>query len=274
MSLRAAQLNLSYSAMGALQLALFIITYLRAVNALAQTPNELQRLSIRQELALQGDTTDEYQQQQHSDSLLAKVSTANADDSPYLDTAIENSIALPLSTVGTNIQPNLIVANNAHCLPVNHPTTGANPKTRSGRQRRDTTNSKLICPLPATTTTDSENHQPPIEEKGQQEVPTPHDGSPQSEPLNWPKLFKLPTKDGDNPACFEATNGLMPVGVCENPDGQPEPSRWDVFMQDNRDFSPRAWKLPNSQLGALFVFLLFFANLDLVGFFTHQKITV
>lgn len=38
-------------------------------------------------------------------------------------------------------------------------------------------------------------------------------------------MFKIPTDDGDSPACFEARNGLMPVGVCANRERRPEPSR-------------------------------------------------
>lgn len=249
--------------MSALQLAIFIlITYLRAVDALAQTPNKLsERLSVRQELALQDNTAPP----------IAQVST-KADGSTYRDAENENHLyALPLSSVDTTTsQPDLILSDNsAPCSPVNNPITGGRLKRRWGKQRRGaTTNPESACPLPAITTpTDTDTRpsktdgqQPQTEEKSQEQGSGAHDGSPKPDELNWPNLFKIPTKDGDNPACFEATNGLMPVGVCENPTLQPEPSRWDVFMRVNRDIGPRAWKLPDSQLGAFLFFFVFFSN--------------
>lgn len=251
--------------MGALQLAIFmlIITYFRAVDALAQSPNKLsERLSVREELALQGTTAPP----------LAQLST-KADGSPYLDAQNENNpLALPLNLVdNTTSQPDLIVSDNpAPCSPVNNPITGGRLKRREGKQRRGATkNPESSCPSPEITTpTDmdtrpsktGEQQQPQTEGKGREQGPGALDGSPKPEELNWPNLFKIPTKDGDNPVCFEVSNGLMPVGVCENPTLQPEPSKWDVFMKVNRDVSPRAC---DSQLGAFsFLFLFFFASRD------------
>lgn len=230
---------------------------------MAQTPDKLsERLSVRQELALQ--------ERNNAPPLVAQLST-RADGSPYFDPTNENyPIALSLSSVETTTtttttKPDLIVANDPPCSPANYPiTTGGKLKRRGGKQRRGgaTTKPESLCPLPATTTTttDTDTHppqtdgqQPQTEEKGQEQGgQVPHDGSPQPEELKWPNLFRIPTNDGDSPACFEATNGLMPVGVCENPQQQPEPSRWDIFMQVNRNVDPQAWKLPDSTLGVLF----------------------
>lgn len=248
------------SAMGALQLAIFIliIPYFRAVNALAQSPYKLsERVSGRQDPALQGNTAVP----------LAQLST-KADGSPYIDAQNENNpLTLPLSLVDTTAaKTDLIVSDKpAPCSPVNNPITGGRLKRRGGKQRRGANkNAESTCPPPAITTptdTDTrpskpnEQQQPQTEEK---EGPGANDGSPSPDELNWPNLFKIPTKDGDNPACFEVTNGLMPVGVCENPTLQPQPSRWDVFMKVNRDIYPRAWKLPDSQLGTFsFLFVVF-----------------
>lgn len=264
--------------MGALQLAIFmlIITYFRAVDALAQSPNTLsERLSVREELALQDTTAPP----------LAQLST-KADGSPYLDAQNENNpLALPLNLVDTTTsQPDLIVSDNpAPCSPVNNPVTGGRLKRREGKQRRGATkNPESSCPSPEITTptdTDTrpsktgEQQQPQTEGKGREQGPGAHDGSPKPEELNWPNLFKIPTKDGDNPVCFEVSNGLMPVGVCENPTLQPEPSKWDVFMKVNRDVSPRAWKLPDSQLGAFSFLFLFFPQVEINQFSTYTLYT-
>lgn len=251
---RPAQLFSIPPTMGALHLAIFILISLRAVDSFAQTPNKpSERSSVQRELALQNTTPALTQ-------LLKK-----ADGSPYRDPADENqSIALPSwSLIDTISKPDLILSNgnNAPCSPVNHPTTtGGKFKRRGVKERRGATaKPELFCPNPAaTTTTDTDTPPPktdgqrPQTEKGQEQGTASQDGLPQPEEFKWPNMFKIPTGDGDSPACFKATNGLMPVGVCENPERQPEPSRWDVFMQFNRYMDPRAWKLLDSTLGAFF----------------------
>lgn len=249
--------------MGTLQLAIFIliIPYFRAVNALAQSPT-------------------------------------------YLDAQNEknnNPLTLPLSLVDTTTtaQTDLIVTDNNNPAPcsssVYNPITGGRLKRRGGgKQRRGGANNKnsesSTCPSPATITTPTDtdtspSNKPDEQQQQQQQQPQTEaekkgpgaahdDGSPKpDEQLNWPNLFKIPTKDGDNPACFQVTNGLMPVGVCENPTLQPEPSRWDVFMKVNHDIYPRAWKLPDSQLGTFFIPLrcfFSFASRDLINCSPHS----
>lgn len=262
--------------MGALQLAIFmlIITYLRDVDALAQSPNKLSgRLSRRQELALQGNTAPS----------LAQLST-NADGIPYSDAQNENNpLALPLSLVDTTTsQPDLIASDNhAPCSPVDNPITGGTLKRRWSKQRREATkNAESTCPSGITTPTDTDTHpsrtdeqqQSQTEQKGREQGPGGQDESPKPEELNWPSLFKIPTKDGDNPACFESTNGLMPVGVCENPTREPERSRWDVFMRVNNGLGPRAWKLPDSQLGAFSSHFVIFRKSTLINCSPHLKL--
>lgn len=246
--------------MGALHLAIILLTSLRAVDGFAKTlkqPSE--HLSVEQELALQDRKTA---------PALAQVSTKD-DDSPSPDPADENqSITLPSwSSVEAISKPGLILSKNAPCSPANHPTS--KPKRRGLKQRQGATpKPKLFCPLPSaatTTTTDTDSQpskndgpdgQQPQTKKGQELAP-PDGSPPQPEEFKWPNMFKIPTNDGDSPACFEATNGQMPVGVCENPEQLPEPSRWDVFFQFNIDVEPRAWKLPDATLGAyLFPFPL------------------
>ena len=240
--------------MGALHLAIFILTSLRAVG-FAQTPNKPSELSsVQQELALK---------ECNIAPALTQLST-KADGSPYRDPADENqSIALPSwSLIDTISKPDLILSdgNEAPCSPVNHPTTRGKFKRRGVMERRGVTpKPELFCPNPAATTTTNTDTPPPKTdgqrpqaEKGQGQGLAPQDGLPQPEEFKWPNMFRIPTDDGDSPACFEATNGLMPVGVCENPERQPERSRWDVFMKFNRYMDPRAWKLLDSTLGAFF----------------------
>lgn len=241
--------------MGALHLAIFILTSLRVVNIFAKTLNQpSEHLPVQQELGLQ---------ERNTAPALAQVS-AKDDESPYDDPADENqSVALPSwSSAETFSKLGLILSKNAPCSPLNHltTTTGGKLKRRGLKQRRGATpKPELFCPLPsATTTTDTDPQPPKIDgqkpqtEKGQEQGPPPHDTSPQPEELKWPNMFKIPTKDGDSPACFEATNGLMPVGVCEHPEQLPEPSRWDVFFRYNIHMEPRSWKLPDATLGAYF----------------------
>lgn len=237
-------------------LAILILTSLRAVGGFAQAPNQPSELSsVQQELALQ---------EQNTTPALTRLS-AKADSRPSRDPADENQVfGLPSwSLIDEISKPDLILSNGnkAPCSPVNHPaTTGGKLKRRGVKERRGATpKPESFCPIPAaTTTTDTDTPPPktdgqrPQTEKGQEQGPAPQDGLPQPEEFKWPNMFKIPTGDGDSPACFEATNGLMPVGVCENPERQPEPSRWDVFMQFNRYMDPRAWKLQDSTLGAFF----------------------
>lgn len=241
--------------MGVLHLAIFILISLRAVGVFAQTLNKPSELSsVQQELALQ---------ERYTTPALTQLS-AKPDGSPYRDPADENQLfGLPSSNlIDTISKPDLILSNgnNAPCSPINQPaTTGGRLKRRRVKERRGATpKPERFCPIPAATTTDTDSPPPktdgqqPRTEKGQEQGSALRNGLPQPEEFKWPNMFKIPTDDGDSPACFEATHGLMPVGVCENPERQPEPSRWDVFMQFNRYMDPRAWKLQDSTLGAFF----------------------
>lgn len=248
--------------MGVLHLAIFILTSLRVVGFFAKTTNKPSELSsIQEELAIQ---------ERNTSPALSQLST-KADGSPYRDRAEETqSFGLPSwGLIDSISKPDLVLSNgnNAPCSPLNHPaTTEGKLKRRGVKERRGATpKPESFCPIPAAITTDNTDTPPPKTdgqrpqtEKGQEQGSAPKDGLPQSEEFKWPNMFKIPTDDGDSPACFEATNGLMPVGVCENPERQPEPSRWDVFMQFNRYMDPRAWKLVDSTLGAFFFSHLIF----------------
>ena len=130
----------------------------------------------------------------------------------------------------------------------------------------------LKCPLPAiTSTTDrpdsggqQQQQQSPTtpgdeggddarEEEEEDEQAPPQSGTKKHEqPIILPNLLRIPMNDGDNPTCYDATYGLMPVGVCQNPQQTPQPSKYDVFMNRNIDLYARAWKLIDCQLGSCF----------------------
>lgn len=258
---------------GVLHLAIFILTSLRAVDVLATAPNKPSEVSsVQEELAIQ---------ERNTTPRLNPLPT-KADGSPSRNRADETqSFGLTSWDLTDTIsKPDLILSNgnNAPCSPVNHrATTEGKLKRRKLKERRGATpNPESFCPKPGAITTDTDTPAPkadgqqPQTEKGQEQGPAAKYGLPQSEEFKWPNMFKIPTGDGDSPACFEATNGLMPVGVCENSERQPEPSRWDVFMQFNRYMDPRAWKLVDSTLGAFFFSHIFFRpcthNLDHYGF--------
>lgn len=148
-------------------------------------------------------------------------------------------------------EPNIITANIEDCQPL--------PRLRA-REGKEWQALPLVpnlkCPLPAITGTD-------IPQSGQQQQsPTTGNESDEREdgqapggtsletPIILPHSFRIPLNDGDNPTCYDATYGLMPVGVCQNPQLTPEPSKYDVFMNRNIDMYPRAWKLIDSQPGA------------------------
>lgn len=157
--------------------------------------------------------------------------------------------SLPIGTT----EPNAIAGNSENCQP---PPIG-------GKERRaPPPETKLFCPYPATTDTDTpesgQQQQPPTTGNGgdQREGGQAPGGTPQGQPLVLPKLFRIPINDGDNPTCYDATNGLMPVGVCQNPQQSPEPSKYDIFMNRNIDIFPRAWKLIDSERGAFFLILI------------------
>lgn len=116
----------------------------------------------------------------------------------------------------------------------------------------------LKCPLPAITGTDT-----PQPGQQQPSSTTGHDeqkdgqapsGTETEQPFILPDLFRIPINDGDNPTCYDATYGLMPVGVCQNPQQTPQPSKYDVFMNRNIDIYARAWKLIDSQPGSCSLF--------------------
>lgn len=133
------------------------------------------------------------------------------------------------------------------------------------------------CPLPAITGTDTP-------QSGQQQPsPTTGDGADEREdgkapsrtkpeqPITLPSLFRIPMNDGDNPTCYDATYGLMPVGVCQNPQQTPQPSKYDVFMNRNIDIYAHAWKLIDSQPGSC---SLFFSTSNMIQIHEFSSISL
>lgn len=168
-------------------------------------------------------------------------------DQDLSNTEEDSQNALPIGTT----EPNAIAANSENCQPL--------PTGRKER-RAPPPGTKLFCPHPATTGTDTpesgQQQQPPKtgNEGDEREGGQAPGGTSQGQPLVLPKLFRIPINDGDNPACYDATNGLLAVGVCQNPQQTPEPSKYDIFMNRNIDIFPRAWKLIDSEPGAFSLF--------------------
>ena len=172
------------------------------------------------------------------------------------NTEEDSQNSLPIGTT----EPNAIAANSENCQPL---PTGGKSRAGGGKERRaPPPGTKLVCPHTATTDTDTpepgQQQQPPTTGNGadEREGGQAPGGTPQAQPLAFPKLFRIPINDGDSPACYDATNGLLPVGVCQNPQQSPEPSKYDVFMNRNIDIFPRAWKLINSDPGAFSLILI------------------
>lgn len=174
---------------------------------------------------------------------------------------------LPIGT----LEPNTIAANSENCQPL---IEGGKLRARGEKERRASPpGPKLFCPLPSTSgsgTSESGEQQqpPPTKGKGGDEGGQAPGGTSQEQLLVLPKLFRIPVNDGDNPACYDATNGLMPVGVCQNPQQSPQPSKYDVFMSRNIDIFPRAWKLIDSQPGA---FPLYFSPSIFLNIISTQE---
>lgn len=152
-------------------------------------------------------------------------------------------------------EPNIITANIEDCQPL------PRLRARGGKEgQAPSLVPNLKCPLPMITGTDmpqsGQQQRSPMTGNGGDER---DDGqapgeTKQEQPIIFPNLFRIPIHDGDNPTCYDATYGLMPVGVCQDPQQTPQPSRYDVFMSRNIDVYPRAWKLIDSQPGASSLF--------------------
>lgn len=243
------------------QFGFFVLCYyLLAVDGLAQT-GKSEYVKVQQELSWQQGERDVMmiggmlmalhqqgprvglERRQASTTLLAQGLRNTEEDT-------QNS--LPISTT----EPNAIAANSDNCQPL---PAGGKAKARGRNERRARPpGSNLGCPLPATPGTEApeSGQQPPTRSNGGdgregEQVPS---RTQQERPLVIPKPFRILTNDGDNPACYDATNGLMPVGVSQSPLHSPQASKYDVFMSRNIDIFPRAWKLIDSQPGTFSLF--------------------
>lgn len=120
------------------------------------------------------------------------------------------------------------------------------------RERRNLLQRGESCHAPLLNAPTGTNQHPETERKP---IDTPEDQSPTSEQqepdlLEWTDLFKVSTQDGDSPACFEHTRGLLPIGVCDSLGIGPVPSRFDIYERKNLDIIPKVWKLNNCFLCA------------------------
>lgn len=227
------------------RLSFFIIAYLWAVDASAWA-SELEGLAVRQDPSVTSGVMS-------SDELSEDLSTPNqpgsaspnylsSPDGSDMPPANEDPVALGSNSMSPG--PELTATTSDCSSGANHPQVGV--KALKRRRRGDLLQRGESCPAPLLDAPTSTNQRTETERKP---TDTPenqsHTGTDQQEPdlLEWPDLFKLSTQDGDSPACFEHTRGLLPIGVCDSLGKGPVPSRFDVFEQKNPDIIPKAWRL-------------------------------
>lgn len=238
---------------------LFVLCYhLLAVDGLAQKVNSGD-VHVQQETGWQQGQEDitkmegllALKQQWPAVGLKRRLESKISLDRGLSNTKEDSQNSLQIDTT----EPNTITTNSEDCQPL------PRLRTRAGKEgQAPPLGPNLICPLPTTTGTDTpqsgQQQQPPTTGNGGDEpVEGPASGvTKQEQPFILPNLFRIPINDGNNPICYDATYGLMPVGVCPNPQRNPQPSRYDVYMNRNIDIYPRAWKLIDSQPGASSLF--------------------
>lgn len=227
------------------RLSFFILTYLWVVDPLAWA-SELEGLVVRQDPSVtSGDmSSDELSQAQSTPNQPGSASPhyLSSPDGSNMPSANEDAASLGSNSMSPG--PELAATTSDCSSGANHPEAGV--KARKRRRRGDLLQRGESCPAPLLDAPTSTNQRPEIERKP---IDTPENQSPtgteQQEPdlLGWADLFKLSTQDGDSPACFQHTRGLLPIGVCDSLGTGPVPSRFDIFEEKNLDIIPKAWKL-------------------------------
>lgn len=230
--------------------SVLILTYLWIVDASAWASN-LDSLTVRQDPSVTSGIliNDERAPQE---GLSAELSTSYHPGNALRDDLsgparndMPSTNKVPVAFGSNSIGPGPeLTATKTECSSGNdHPQGGGQARKR--KRRRDSLKRGQFCPAlldaPTTTNQHPETERQPI---GKLENPNPSE-TEQSEPdlLQWPDPFKISTQNGDSPACFEQTRGLLPIGVCESLGTVLVPSRFDVYERKNPDIIPKAWRL-------------------------------
>lgn len=239
--------------------SVFILTYLWAVHASAWASN-LERLAVREDPSVTSGvmSSDERAPQEGlseglstfyrlGNALPDYLSNPDGNDMPSTD---EAPVAFGSNSIGPG--PELTAAKTECSSRDDLPPQGG-VQARKRRRRRDLLKRGGLCPAPLLDAPGSTNQHPETEQNPidtlENQSPT---GTEQSDPdlPEWQDLFKISTQDGDSPACFEHTRGLLPIGVCDSLGTGPVPSRFDIYERKNLDIIPKAWRLNNCYLCA------------------------
>lgn len=229
---------------------LLVLTYLWAVDASAWGAN-FESLAVRQDPSVTSGvmSSDQRAPQEGLSEGLLKSDHPENSRSDYLFTtdgndmpsANEASVDSGLNSNGPG--PEITAANTQCSSRDDHSESGFQARKRKrGRflLKRGESCSAPLLGEPTSTNQHPETERKPID-KVENQSPT---GTDQSKPdiLEWPDLFKISTHDGDSPACFKHTRGLLPIGVCDSLGIGPVPSRFDIYERTNPDIIPKAWK--------------------------------
>lgn len=242
------------------QLSFLILSYLWAIDA-SSWASDFEGLAVRQdpsvtngvmssdELGLQEGLSEDLSTPNQAENLLPNyLSSPDGNDTPF---ANEVPVALGSNSISPGPELTLTATNKDCSSGDNHPPDG--DKVRKRKRGRDLLQRGEFCPAPLLNAPTSTNQRPEIE---REPIDTPEGqsstGSEQQESdlLGWPDLFKISTQDGDSPACFEHTRGLLPIGVCDSLGTGPVPSRFDIYERKNPDIIPKTWKFNNCFLCA------------------------
>lgn len=238
--------------------SILILTYLWVVDASAWA-SKLESLAVRQDpsVTIGVMSSDERAPQEGlSEGLSTSYLPGNAlpdhlfsPDENDMPSANEAPVAFSSNPIGP--EPELTATKTECSSGDDHPQ--GRIQARKRKRRSDLRKRGELCPAPLLDVPTSTNQHPEAERNHIDTLEhQTRAGTKKSAPgpLEWPNLFKISTHDGDSPACFEHTRGLLPIGVCESLGIGPVPSRFDIYERKNPDIIPKAWRLNNCFLCA------------------------
>lgn len=227
-----------------------VLTYLWAIDASVWAAN-FESLAVRQDPVTSGvmSSDERAPQEELSEGLSTSYHPGNAlpdylftPDGNDMPSANEAPVASGSHSIGPGPE---LTAVKTECSSRDDRPQGR-VQARIRKRRRDLLKRGELCSAPLLEAPTSTNQHPETERKpiDTQDNQSPTEtGQSESDPLEWPDLFKIPTDSGDSPACFEHTKGLLPIGVCDSLGIGPVPSRFDVYERKNLDIIPQTWKL-------------------------------